>query len=133
MSAPDEVLLKMAEAVANARHMLCDAATCNGMCEAPEVHFAPAVQAALDAARDAGFVLVPVAEYLIWSNQHGMWWRAARKGYTPELADAGRYSREEAIEISRGGDFWRAFERPREAPILVEDAAMLAAAPKVPS
>lgn len=86
----------------------------------------------LAAAEQAGWRLVPASEeYLVWSNQHRMWWRPGSKGYTPELAEAGRYSRDEAIKISRGGDFWRAFERPREVPVLASDAAMLNAAPKV--
>ena len=89
------------------------------------------IEDALTAAEALGWRLEKAPEYLIWSNQHSMWWRPDSKGYTPELAEAGRYSRGEAIEISRGRDFWRAFELPREIPVLVEDAAMLAAAPKV--
>ena len=37
--------------------------------------------------------------YLIWSNQRGMWWRADRRGYTSHLAEAGRYTENEAREI----------------------------------
>jgi hypothetical protein len=37
--------------------------------------------------------------YLIWSNQHGMWWRAHRRGYTPFIEEAGRYNRKQADEI----------------------------------
>ena len=40
-------------------------------------------------------------QYLVWSNEHRGWWRAGRCGYTPGLAEAGRYSREAAIEICR--------------------------------
>lgn len=50
----------MAEAAGYAEFITCDAATCNGMCEAPEVHFAPAIQRALAAAEQAGWVLRPV-------------------------------------------------------------------------
>ena len=32
-----------------------------------------------------------MAEFLIWSNQHGMWWRAGKRGYTPYIEEAGRY------------------------------------------
>ena len=38
-------------------------------------------------------------QYLIWSNEHRGWWRAGRCGYTPGLMDAGRYTRDQAIEI----------------------------------
>jgi hypothetical protein len=37
--------------------------------------------------------------YLIWSNEHGAWWRYGREGYTRSLILAGRYTRQEAIEI----------------------------------
>lgn len=37
--------------------------------------------------------------YLVWSNQHGMWWRADRRGYTDIIDEAGRYSRGEAESI----------------------------------
>jgi len=37
--------------------------------------------------------------YLIWSNQHGMWWRPLRRGYTSHLAEAGRYTADEAARI----------------------------------
>lgn len=31
--------------------------------------------------------------FLIWSNQHGMWWRPSERGYTPHIEEAGRYPR----------------------------------------
>lgn len=37
--------------------------------------------------------------FLIWSNQHCMWWGPARRGYTPIIEEAGRYSRAAAAEI----------------------------------
>ena len=40
--------------------------------------------------------------YLIWSNEHRGWWRHGCRGYTPGLANAGRYSRIEALDICRG-------------------------------
>ena len=43
-------------------------------------------------ADDAGLV------YLLWSNKHAMWWRAQSRGYSPEIADAGRYSEADALE-----------------------------------
>lgn len=35
--------------------------------------------------------------YLIWSEEHGAWWREASSGYTRSLLEAGRYSQEQAI------------------------------------
>jgi hypothetical protein len=37
--------------------------------------------------------------FLIWSNQHAMWWRPARRGYTPVIEEAGRYPRAAAEKI----------------------------------
>jgi hypothetical protein len=37
--------------------------------------------------------------YLVWSDEHQGWWKAAERGYTPFLAQAGHYSRERAIQI----------------------------------
>jgi hypothetical protein len=39
------------------------------------------------------------APALIWSNQRGMWWRPARRGYTAHIAEAGRYPFAEARRI----------------------------------
>jgi hypothetical protein len=38
-------------------------------------------------------------KYLIWSFEHSMWWGKNHAGYTLELANAGRYTAEEAVEI----------------------------------
>lgn len=40
-------------------------------------------------------------DYLIWSNEHRSWWGHARRGYSKGIKDAGRYSREQAIDICR--------------------------------
>lgn len=40
-------------------------------------------------------------QYLIWSNEHRAWWRADRFGYAPGLCNAGRYTREQALQICR--------------------------------
>jgi hypothetical protein len=37
--------------------------------------------------------------YLIWSHEHAGWWAHDRRGYTDTLLLAGRYSREEALDI----------------------------------
>jgi hypothetical protein len=39
--------------------------------------------------------------YLVWSNEHRAWWRAGSYGYSTALPKAGRYTREEALEICR--------------------------------
>jgi co-chaperonin GroES (HSP10) len=48
--------------------------------------------------------------YLIWSIEHGMWWRPGRCGYTLSLAEAGRYSFVEATEILARANFVRVNE-----------------------
>lgn len=37
--------------------------------------------------------------YLVWSHEHSMWWGPGGNGYTSSMAEAGRYSRERALEI----------------------------------
>lgn len=39
--------------------------------------------------------------YLIWSNEHGRWWRSGWRGYTSVIAEAGRYVYCEADLICR--------------------------------
>lgn len=39
-------------------------------------------------------------DYLIWSEEHGAWWRAGRRGYTTSMNAAGIYSEHEARTIS---------------------------------
>jgi hypothetical protein len=47
--------------------------------------------------------------FLIWSEEHGLWWRSASMGYTASMKEAGRYSYAEARKISdnanAGGTF----------------------------
>ena len=40
--------------------------------------------------------------YLIWSWEHDAWWRPARRGYTEDVAEAGRYTEAEAAEETVG-------------------------------
>lgn len=62
-------------------------------------------------------------EYLVWSNEHGAWWRPNSQGYTTLIQAAGRYSREEALKIcGLGRDGWRNEGSPDEVPIRLEDA-----------
>lgn len=58
--------------------------------------------------------------YLVWSNEHRAWWRPRAQGYTVHLEAAGRFSREEAIKHSRGGDQYRGQPLP-ELPIREAD------------
>jgi len=61
--------------------------------------------------------------YLIWSNEHRAWWRDNRCGYTTRLAEAGFYTREDALAIctdAHGG--WRLNEPPPEIMVLGVDA-----------
>lgn len=37
--------------------------------------------------------------YLIWSHEHTMWWGPNERGYVTDVADAGRYTQEQAIEF----------------------------------
>ncbi len=37
--------------------------------------------------------------YLVWSHEHGAWWGPGRHGYVPDIKQAGRYSRADALEI----------------------------------
>jgi hypothetical protein len=37
--------------------------------------------------------------YLIWSHEHGAWWRDGGHGYTRSLAEAGRTDRAHALHI----------------------------------
>ena len=64
-----------------------------------------------------------MADYLIWSNEHGAWWRNAGRGYTLDVALAGLYPRDEAINIcvqARGG--WVEGKAPPEIPVAFFDA-----------
>lgn len=43
-------------------------------------------------------------KYHIWSFEHNAWWRAARRGYTINLTEAGIYEEAEALEICKGAN-----------------------------
>jgi len=58
-----------------------------------------------DRVADTGFDPTGIKDvwspYLIWSHEHGAWWGPGGFGYTSNMDEAGRYSREEAIRICR--------------------------------
>lgn len=67
--------------------------------------------------------------YLIWSNEHGMWWRANSQGYTRILSLAGRYSRKEAEDICEGANFALPPQRePNEVLLLAPESVKTQAA-----
>jgi hypothetical protein len=61
-------------------------------------------------------------KYLIWSNEHRLWWRPDERGYCSLVKDAGRYSRADAIWISGMHDGWGPNGDKPEMPILEADA-----------
>lgn len=43
--------------------------------------------------------------FLIWSEEHGAWWRPGRWGYTQRIREAGQYPKAIADEIVAGANF----------------------------
>ncbi len=37
--------------------------------------------------------------YLIWSHEHGAWWRELEMGYTSSVREAGRFTEAQAAKI----------------------------------
>lgn len=44
-------------------------------------------------------------KWIVWSNEHKMWWRANNNGYTDYYEDAGRYTYDEAVMICAGANW----------------------------
>jgi hypothetical protein len=42
--------------------------------------------------------------WLIWSNEHSMWWKPNHRGYTAEPKEAGLYTFDEALAICKGAN-----------------------------
>ena len=61
--------------------------------------------------------------YLVWSHEHGAWWRPESRGYTTDFNSAGRYPREEALKIcALSRDGWGNADVPSELPVAEDDA-----------
>lgn len=58
-----------------------------------------------------------VTWFLVWSNQHQMWWRGGQSGYTPFIEEAGRYPRELAERIVSAATLDGALSRLRTDPM----------------
>jgi len=64
--------------------------------------------------------------YLIWSNEHGAWWRAGGYGYTSRVESAGRVSQEDALHICMKAMLGRRGNAPfPEIPVRVEDVELM--------
>ena len=46
---------------------------------------------------------IPGLRYLLWDMERQMWWAPARRGYTDDMAEAGRYSEAEAVDLALQG------------------------------
>lgn len=57
------------------------------------------------------------ASWLVWSMQHGMYWRPQWNGYTHVKEEAGRYRYSEAAAIVRQGNYGAPPDKPNEAMI----------------
>jgi hypothetical protein len=60
--------------------------------------------------------------YLIWSNQHGAWWKTNGFGYTLDIGEAGRFSREQAEEdVESAGSYGPIEGLPDEVMVLAPE------------
>lgn len=58
-------------------------------------------------------------EWLIWSIEHGAWWKPAMRGYTYNRSEAGRYSTQDACAIVNSANQYNGDSKPNEAMIQV--------------
>lgn len=61
-------------------------------------------------------------QYLLWSNEHGGWWKGAGVGYTRNITEAGRYPRHRAISVMKNAVFGSKGGVPNEIAIREVDA-----------
>lgn len=67
-------------------------------------------------------------QYVVWSSEHSAWWGPERCGYFTRIGSAGRYTREEALEICRRARGGREFnDSPTEVPLPLKDAEVFLA------
>lgn len=59
--------------------------------------------------------------YLVWSNEHRGWWRQGSFGYSADMRKAGRFSREEALDIC-----WKAIPSAAHIGLISEITVRLA-------
>jgi hypothetical protein len=52
--------------------------------------------------------------FLIWSIEHGAWWKPGGKGYTRDRSQAGRFTLDRARDICMSANHWRE-DSPDEA------------------
>lgn len=65
-------------------------------------------------------------EYLIWSEEHGAWWRPARCGYTRSMKEAGRYSLKDAEEVTIAANLGETFcEVPVRVSLAIQHACAM--------
>jgi len=55
---------------------------------------------------------------LIWSDEHGAWWRPDGMGYTQRIEEAGLYNEDEAVQrwLNGGSDFHHVVRLPKPRP-----------------
>lgn len=65
---------------------------------------------------------MPARCYLIWSNEHGAWWRPGERGYTFIIGEAGRYHLDRAARICDGANrFLEDGRQPNEVFVLAPE------------
>lgn len=61
--------------------------------------------------------------FLIYSKEHDAWWRPKHNGYTPNRAEAGKYTLAETIDILRQANHTD-LDHPQEFAIPVDSLAV---------
>lgn len=57
------------------------------------------------------------ADWLVWSNEHGAWWKPDHCGYTSDIGEAGRYTQQEAREIAFKANKYLPLDKPNEVAV----------------
>jgi hypothetical protein len=60
-------------------------------------------------------------KFLVWSNEHRMWWRGGHAGYTEFIDEAGRYDRDVAENIVANASLGGLLTVRRTDPVTGED------------